>query len=142
MAQKYPTYLQFGNMSKISQLVFFNALLSYLLLIMLRLSHSLVIKLLIVTAVMIQGLHFLPCKLNFLKCFTHIIWVCKHSDFKFEGKQNFCKYIQYSLKLLYFQSQTSHPPTHRSSQMMQPKPCEYFKVFVSLNIFITLKRTC
>ena len=38
--------------------------------------------------------HFLSWKTNFMKIFVHIIWVCKHSDFKFESTQNFCKNIK------------------------------------------------
>ena len=34
--------------------------------------------------------HFLSWNKNFMKILVHLIWACKHSNFKFESKNQFC----------------------------------------------------
>ena len=36
---------------------------------------------------------FYPVIFFLLKILMHIICICKHSDFKFQSKQKFCKYF-------------------------------------------------
>ena len=38
--------------------------------------------------------HFISENKNFMKIVVHLIWVCKHSDIKFESKTQFCKYVK------------------------------------------------
>ena len=42
----------------------------------------------------LQSLSFLSCNKNFMKIVVPIIWFLPHSDFKFESKIQFCKYVR------------------------------------------------
>ena len=42
---------------------------------------------------------FLSSNKNFMKNVVLIIWVCKHSDIKFESREQFFKYVKYCPKI-------------------------------------------
>ena len=50
--------------------------------------------LVLVKIAMLQSRSFLSWNKNFMKIFVHLIWVCKHSDIKFESKNQFRKYVK------------------------------------------------